>query len=322
MAFTASKLLAIAAEEVGYLEKKTNAQLDSKTANAGRNNYTKYARDLFKAGFFNGNKNGFPWCTSFVVWLFWILCNKDKEKALKMTFQAGPYGASCKYAAGYYRKAGRFYKSPKVGDQIFFGPKGAETHTGIVYHVSDKYVYTIEGNTSGASGVVANGGGVCRKQYALSYNEISGYGRPQYDKEPAASSSSASGTNRIDTVREVQKWLNSAYSAGLDTDNDYGKKTKAALVKALQKELGFTGKAVDGIFGPKTKAAVKTLKPGSKGALVKILQALLVCNGYKKAYVDGSYGPGTEDAVTNYQSQKGLKPDGEAGENTFAALCA
>lgn len=53
------KLLEIALNEVGYLEKKTNSQLDDKTANAGYNNYTKYARDLYNAGYYNGNKRRF-----------------------------------------------------------------------------------------------------------------------------------------------------------------------------------------------------------------------------------------------------------------------
>ena len=54
------------------------------------------------------------------------------------------------------------------------------SHTGLVYKVDSNYVYTIEGNTSGASGVVANGGGVCRKKYPLNSNYIVGYGRPNY----------------------------------------------------------------------------------------------------------------------------------------------
>ena len=39
------KLIQIAKNETGYLEKASNSQLDSKTANAGENNYTKYWRD-------------------------------------------------------------------------------------------------------------------------------------------------------------------------------------------------------------------------------------------------------------------------------------
>ena len=50
MAKTAAKLVVLADADVGYLEKASNAQLDDKTANAGRNNYTKFARDLYAAG--------------------------------------------------------------------------------------------------------------------------------------------------------------------------------------------------------------------------------------------------------------------------------
>ena len=64
------KLLDIAATEEGYLEKATNAELDSKTANAGRNNYTKYARDHAKWGTYHAPKQGLPWCDMFVDWCF------------------------------------------------------------------------------------------------------------------------------------------------------------------------------------------------------------------------------------------------------------
>ena len=38
----ASKVIKIAMAEVGYLEKGSNSNLDSKTGNAGYKNYTKY----------------------------------------------------------------------------------------------------------------------------------------------------------------------------------------------------------------------------------------------------------------------------------------
>jgi hypothetical protein len=129
---------------------------------------------------------------------------------------------------------------------------------------------------------------------------------------------------KIDSVLEVQTWLNNNYASGLTRDGLYGSRTKAALVKALQKELGFTGKDVDGDYGKKTNAAVQknNLRRGDKGDLVKVLQGLLVCNGYKDAYVDGSFGGGTESAVKEYQRKKGLTVDGVAGSGTFTALCA
>lgn len=41
-----SKVLVVAAAEIDYKEKKSNSQLDDKTANVGSGNYTKYARDF------------------------------------------------------------------------------------------------------------------------------------------------------------------------------------------------------------------------------------------------------------------------------------
>lgn len=126
---------------------------------------------------------------------------------------------------------------------------------------------------------------------------------------------------KIDTAMEVQTWLNNNYSSGLTLDGLYGSITKKALVKALQKELGFVGKDIDGIYGIKTNAKVKVLRKGSKGNLVKVLQALLVCNGQKAAYVDGDFGSGTETAVKAIQSLHKIEVDGEAGKDTFSKLC-
>lgn len=138
------------------------------------------------------------------------------------------------------------------------------------------------------------------------------------------STTSAKTDKKIDSVLEVQIWLNNNYATGLTPDGLYGSRTKAALVKALQKELGFTGKDIDGDYGKKTNAAVMkhNLSRGDKGNLVKVLQGLLVCNGYKGAYIDGSFGGGTETAVEQYQRKRGMKADGVAGSKTFTSLCA
>lgn len=57
-------------------------------------------------------------------------------------------------------------------------------HTGIVEKVAGGRVYTIEGNTSSAAGVVENGGCVRDKSYALTYSKIGGYGRPDFSIVP------------------------------------------------------------------------------------------------------------------------------------------
>ena len=69
-------LLQVAAAEVGYLEKRTAADLDSKLSNAGGNNYTKYARDYFPS------LQGQPWCDMFVDWC--IITAFGKSLAAKM----------------------------------------------------------------------------------------------------------------------------------------------------------------------------------------------------------------------------------------------
>ncbi len=183
MSTAAERLIATATEEIGYLEKASNSQLDDKTANAGSANYTKYARDLDNLGLHNGKKNGYAWCDIFVDWCMYTTFGL--ETMLEMTGQAmGGAGAGCTYSARYYKNMGRFYtSSPQVGDQIFFTKDGGSTmyHTGIVSKVTSSKVYTIEGNTSSASGVVENGGAVAAKSYSISYSKIGGYGRPNWD---------------------------------------------------------------------------------------------------------------------------------------------
>ena len=181
MANLASKVIEIATAEIGYLEKETNSNLDSKTGNAGDGNYTKYARDLDAiSGFYNGKKQSYPWCSVFVDWCFVQAFGVSETKRITYHTQMG---AGCDYAAKAYQSAGRWYKTPKVGDEIFFKTKTySYAHTGIVVEVTSSKVVTIEGNTSGASGVIENGGGVCKKSYALNYANIVGYGRPNYSE--------------------------------------------------------------------------------------------------------------------------------------------
>lgn len=183
MSYDVQKLLNIALNEVGYLEKETYNQLDEKTANAGDENYTKYQRDLAKLNYFNGSKKGIAWCAVFVCWCFVQAFGKAAALALLCQPSSGNCGAGCQSAMNYFKKKGQFHKStPRPGDQIIFlsKDKTEASHTGLVYKVDNTYVYTVEGNTSSASGVVANGGAVATKKYKLTYDRIAGYGRPNY----------------------------------------------------------------------------------------------------------------------------------------------
>ena len=140
---TPEKLIAVAQAEVGYLEKKTNSQLDDKTANAGYGNYTKYARDLDAIpNFYNGRKNGFDWCDVFVDWLFVKAFGVEAAKKLLRQPEKS-LGAGCRFSANYYKEKGLFHtKDPKPGDQIFYWNSGKTdvAHTGIVYKVDSQYV--------------------------------------------------------------------------------------------------------------------------------------------------------------------------------------
>ena len=175
--------LATARGEIGMLEKQSNSELYDKTANAGSNNYTKYAYefDTKYPDFYNGIKNGFPWCDISYDWI--MVVTFGVENAKKLLCQPDrSCGAGCSFSAGYYRANGQFYTRdccPQRGDQIFFGEIYAESHTGMVEDYDDSFVYTIEGNATD-NGDIPNGGAVCRKQYPRGYGYISGYGRPDW----------------------------------------------------------------------------------------------------------------------------------------------
>lgn len=183
----AERVVAKATVEIGYVEKASCYALYDKTANAGSGNWTKYANDLDEIGtIYNGRKNGYAWCDMFVDWCF--ITTFGVELGMKLLCQPyGGAGAGCTYSMSYYKNKGQFHKTnPRPGDQIFFTNDGGKTsnHTGLVVKVSGGKVYTIEGNTSSAPGVVDNGGCVRDKSYSLTYSKIAGYGRPDWSLVP------------------------------------------------------------------------------------------------------------------------------------------
>lgn len=189
------KVINIALGEVGYREKETNSNLDDKTANAGDENYTKYAKDLDNIkGFYNGKKNGYDWCDVFVDWCF--VKALGTERAMRLLNQPERSGgAGCGVSMSYFERIERLFKSPSLGDQIFFTDGESIYHTGLVYDVDDTKVYTVEGNT--------NGGQVAKKSYPLGASYIRGYGRALWDESTTVEEPVKE--TKVDTVKVTAK---------------------------------------------------------------------------------------------------------------------
>lgn len=242
----------IALAEVGYLEKATNANLDDKTANAGSNNYTKYWRDIYPA------YQGQPWCACFVTWVFVIAFGKAMAQKLLKHY---PY-VYCPTMADLFT----LNANPKVGDIVIFKHNGVFTHTGIVIKVSGDQFWTVEGNTSGESTIIANGGAVCKKTYFNSNLPGTKFITPDYSKvqeiknegndTPSISASSIlkMGSNGS-AVKTLQKNLNTLIKAKLTVDGEFGTATYNAVIK-FQTKYKLTA---DGIVGENTQKKINSL---------------------------------------------------------------
>lgn len=261
----ADKLIAVAEEQIGYLEKKSNKDLDSKTGNAGSNNYTKYNRDLKEwtgVGYINAQ-----WCQAFVDWCFIKAFGVDDAKKLIYVFtNYTPTGSDAFKKRGRYIKRGK--GTPKRGDVIYFysSSKGRIGHVGIVYKVSGKTVYTIEGNTSGASSLVTNGGGVRKKSYSMSSTYIDGYGSVDYSVLGDTENKPVEGLRRGDHGTAVEKLQRALliWDAGClpkwGADGDFGEETEKAL-KAYQKAAGLP---VTGVYDEATRTKLTSIGKAKK----------------------------------------------------------
>lgn len=208
------RLILIAKNEIGYLEKKSNSQLDDKTANAGSNNYTKYWQDI------KPDYQGQPWCAVFVSWCFMKAFGLDKAKKL---LKHWPY-VYCPTMSELFT----LNTYPKIGDIVIFYHNGTFTHTGLVTAVIGDKFYTIEGNTSGASGIIANGGGVCQKSYYNSKLPGTKFCTPDY-------SLVASSTETTNTE-------GGSYMFTPETVKSGDKNTSVLLLQEILRARGFKGK--------------------------------------------------------------------------------
>lgn len=179
---TPDTVIRIAENEVGYLEKSLTAYQNNKDIiyrkqeGAGKDNVTMYGLEMHEI---YPKVMDFPaaWCDAFVDWCF----QKAYGVATAKSLLAGNFDDYTVASANMYKQKNAWYKTPLPGDQVFFTNGTRICHTGLVYKVDKRYVYTIEGNTSTQGLLVANGGSVAKKKYVKTFNRIAGYGRPRYD---------------------------------------------------------------------------------------------------------------------------------------------
>ena len=278
-----SDIITIALAEVGYREKASNASLDAPQANAGSGNWTKFARDLAAAGYYNGNKNGYAWCDVFVDWCFYKAFGAEEGQRIQC--QTGDLGAACIYSAQYYMMQGRYDQTPRPGDQVFFNVNGQIGHTGIVIEVSETHIIVVEGNS---------GDQVKKLIYNRSSSIIAGYGHPKYDEMA---------TGVIGKLPDAATPKESASSEEPFLHPPASSEATEIIRLPLLK-LGAVSNAV-------------------KNAQALLIRHGYACGGRiiaGRENPDGEFGPVTEKAVKSFQHLKKLKADGEIGAETWEKL--
>lgn len=176
---TANELISVARCWVGYCGKTKNIDLDDPTALPG-GLFTCFARDLWMNGnsehYYNGNKNGFSYCCVFVDAMFYYAAGRNKDAAVAVK-PTGSLGAGVKWSKGYMEDL--IVEDPQPGDIVFFRSGGELCHTGIVTHVNETTIATIEGNINGPVYKHVVG----EKTYKRTDPYIDSYARPRYSAE-------------------------------------------------------------------------------------------------------------------------------------------
>lgn len=186
---TANDIITKARAEIGTAEKY--------------NNNVKYNTEYYGRAV---NGSAYPWCAVFVWWVF-------KQCGASSLFYGGEKSAYCPTIMNYYKGKKQFYKTPKVGDIVFYNFSGGSvaSHVGIVTSVSSSQITAIEGNTSSSNNT--NGGSVQERTRSLSV--CLGFARPAYSASSTTSAKiTTTSTSYTATVTTNTKNLNVRKGAG------------------------------------------------------------------------------------------------------------
>ena len=252
-----NKLIAIALNEVGYVE--------------GSNNWNKYSAEMNGCNAYGWNVQNQPYCDIFADWCYYKAFGLDM--AARLTYQPkGGFSALCSASANYYKNNGAWFSTPAVGDQVFFNVSGGINHTGIVVGVSGGVVTCVEGNSSDA---------VRKNNYNLGISYIAGFGRPNWavfeggvaDDEPEPATEPEppkQETCKVTITLPVIKYgdesmwvklmqtalIGRGFNCGwYGADGEYGQQTKIALFQFQQKNADKVGEA-DMVCGQRTWGAL------------------------------------------------------------------
>ncbi len=230
-------IVAVAESQLGYLEGSLEG------GKFVSDNYTKYGlwydKNVQSGGFYRGS-----WCAMFVSW-----CANQAGVSSDTLY----YHAYCPYGRQWFETRGQFFYSPAFGgsytpipgDVIYFSDAGLNYagHVGIVSHVENGYVHTIEGNADSMDEILDDDGGVFRRHYKLTDPVILGYAVPKY----------------TDTTSTTAPTLGT-YQVTADTLNvRTGPSVKEAVVSQMKKGDVFTVTRLEQEWGRIVR------KDGSKG---------------------------------------------------------
>ena len=247
------------------------------------------------------NKWGYIWGTAGVEWT-------QAKQDQKITYMKGKYGANWLNSAlaqgdTYYNAAryGSRWIGHIVADCSGLFKKAFEELGGYMYHGSDTmYRKYCDANGTLKGGKRTDGKNLRPGSAVFVYNSskdnYSHVGLFVGNGKVIESATTQKGV--IESNVSDKKWTNWGELKGVS----YGNKTQTET--------------------PSTNTSLPTLKRGSKGEYVTLLQTKLIQRGYScgATGADGDFGMNTETAVKAFQKDSGLVVDGIVGKNTWAAL--
>lgn len=230
---TPNEIITLAKTQIGVKEKPAGT------------NKVKYNSEYYGQEVYDGLwGTTFAWCCVFIWWL----C---KHAGAGEMYYGGKKTASCTVLMNYYKREGKFSKTPRVGSFAFYnwGKGSTAKHIGLVTKINaDGSFVAIEGNT--AIGNDSNGGEVMERTRYMSQTLGFAYPYVEGATKVNITLNTLKNGSKGENVKALQILLNGyGFNCG-EVDGAFGSKTLTAL-KQFQSKNGLTA---DGIAGAKTWA--------------------------------------------------------------------